>query len=245
MEHASQSHDSSSQSAMTAKSSSSQSAVKTKFSPLEIGTTLQLEAPHHTEEHRFYVRILGWAWGKSLIIAPPEERNWAILLKADTEVKIRGFTGDSVIAFITHVLCVHSVPYDHIHLAFPHEVEVASVRTAVRTQVEFEGEVTAGDKATLVKVVDLSVAGARITGSSDLGDIGDDLILNLAPEVGGEKRKVSVSATIRNKRSDDKLDAIPDSSYYGLQFQPLEKEQLLVVSSFLYEQLARNKINHT
>ena len=144
MERASQSHDSSAQSAMTAESSSSQSAVKTKFPPLEIGTTLQLEAPHSTEQHRFYVRILGWAWSKSLIIAPPEERNWPILLKADTEVKVRGFTGDSVIAFITHVLCVHSVPYDHLHLAFPHQLEVASVRTAARTQVELERVLKSG-----------------------------------------------------------------------------------------------------
>ena len=210
---------------------------------LKVGARLQLCTPYDDDEHRYPVTVIGWIPDKSIILEPPHNFNWPLLFKRDQEYTIRLFSGTSAFAFVARILCILGHPYDHIHLSYPPEVYAAPVRRAERAPVDLAAEVKVENKEHPVtaKMLDASVLGARIRVASDVGDVGDSIKVFVHLETGGKEWPVSLSSIIRNKHVAINTNDGPTPIYYGLEFQSVDDNQALIITSFLYEQMTHHE----
>jgi len=205
---------------------------------LKVGDRLQLCSPFDDDEHRYPVTVIGWIPDKSIVLEPPRGLNWQLLFNRKQRYTIRLFSGTSAFAFVAQILCILDKPYDHIHVSYPTEVYAAPVRRAERALVDLAAEVRVENNERPVKanMVDASVLGARIRATSDLGDVGDSIKVSLHLKTGGKEWPVSLSCIIRNKHLATNTNGDSSPTYYGLEFDSVDDNQALIITSFLYEQ---------
>lgn len=142
--------------------------------------------------------MIGWLHDQSVIVTPPENVNWPLLLKRNQEYTIRLFSGTSAYAFATHVLLILDRPYEQVHLSYSAEVLSAPVRRVERLKVDVAAEVEAGTDEVIRKaeIIDASVLGARIR-VADFGNVGDSIKVSFRLTAGGKEWPVSLSSIIR------------------------------------------------
>ena len=217
--------------------------AKNLLHALKVGDRLQLCTPYDDDEHRYPVTVIGWIPGKSIILEPPRHLNWQLLVRRDQQFTIRLFSGRSAFAFVAHILCISDQPYDHIHLSYPAEVHAAPVRRAERALVDLAAEVRVEntEHPFTAKMLDASVLGARIRATADLGDVGDSIVVFFHLKAGGKEWPLSLPSIIRNKQSPNNTNGDSSPIDYGLEFQSVDDNQALILTSFLYEQMTHQK----
>lgn len=208
---------------------------------LKVGDRLQLCTPYDDDEHRYPVTLIGWLHDQSVIVTPPENVNWPLLLKRNQEYTIRLFSGTAAYAFATHVLLILDRPYEQVHLSYPAKVLSAPVRRAERLIVDVAAEVETRTDEIIRKaeIIDASALGARIR-VADFGNVGDSIKVSFRLTAGGKEWPVSLSSVIRNKQKANDTNE-SDLSYFGLEFQSVDDDQALIITSFLYEQMTQQK----
>lgn len=80
--------------------------------------------------------------------------------------------------------------------------------------------------------MDISTSGAKIRTGQQIGRVGDHLDIQIEVQVASFTESLVVLGIIRNE------DLLEEEYYYGVQFEGLDQHEVLVVHSFVLEQMA-------
>jgi c-di-GMP-binding flagellar brake protein YcgR len=211
---------------------------------LAVGDALQLQyyPCRPIDEERFYVRVIGFLDGQSIITTTPITNGKTLSVSENQVFAVRLLSGNSVQAFVSTIIKKAVTPYHYIHLNYPKELESKIVRQAQRAatkiiatvQNEEPGKSEVRTKSALIS--DLSTAGALIESSEEIGEVGDMITAVAKIKVADMEDYVTLSAIIRRiiPKNDN-----GEKHKYGVQFQSLENKDKLAIHGFVYEQIAR------
>lgn len=206
---------------------------------LEVGTSMQLQGVGGPEAPRYQVRAVGYLPGKSVVVTMPEPNGRLVMPRIDQKFRVRMLRGESVLGFETRVLTVNNLPYPHLHLAYPAEVEGIVVRNAPRVAAEVPAmakNMADGDEATSQRVTlaDLSMTGTKLVAARPIGVVGDALHLSFEVDVAGKPEKLTLLGTIRSVGVRDR--EREDLGYrHGIQFGTVNRYQQVLLHGWVLQ----------
>jgi c-di-GMP-binding flagellar brake protein YcgR len=209
---------------------------------LQVGATLQLQFADDERKERRYVRLIGYLPAQSIIVTTPRAEGKVMLIREGQLFTVRLLAGNAVYAFTATVMRVHTRPYPYLHLSYPKKIESIVLRKAHRVAtklivvVENENPDKAAGKAKSAVIRDISTAGAQLTASESLGELGETISIAVRVEVGGVEQYLTLPAIIRRKFI-EKPEEKPNEETYGVEFQFVEDNDRLILHGFVYERL--------
>jgi c-di-GMP-binding flagellar brake protein YcgR len=146
---------------------------------LAIGDFFQIQAQVEQAENRYYVRLIGYLKGKSVLVTVPEADGRLCLVREGQAFVVRFFAGKNAYAFTANVLRSSNIPFPHMHLSYPSQVRGLVVRTGERVPVRIICAVAVQDGTKTVAaaglLTNLSVSGAMLSSKSRLGPAVDQV----------------------------------------------------------------------
>jgi len=144
-------------------------------------------------------------------------------------------------AFRAGVTRVCRQPFHYLHLTYPQAIETALARNARRTRLNLPAQVVPASgegAAALVIIENISIEGAQLESSTELGAVGTSiqLVASLQLDRIGE-RTVTLPAEIRNSKQQEGEDG-KLVFHYGVQFVSPPLESDLALAAFVYRELA-------
>lgn len=204
---------------------------------IRVGDTLFMQSG--AESPRLAVKLIGYLKGRGLITTEPEDHGDVVMLKDGQTFVVRFFSGQNAYAFTTTVARHTTVPYPHVHLAYPREVRGLEIRKGSRIDVELiaaiqmdvDGETRSGSG----KFVNMSTGGGALRAKAALGNKGDTISVKFKIEIGDIQSYLVFDAIIRMVSKDDGDLTMP--WMHGLQFINPDQNMTLALSAFVYQRL--------
>ncbi len=205
---------------------------------IQPGDAIQIQSS--LDSTRFSVRLIGYQKGRSVIVTNPVQDGAAIYLKEGQAFIARIFSGRYVFAFPCSVLASAVKPYPYLHLSYPADVAGVNirkgVRAALRTIAAFD---MGGGRRGAGIVVDLSCGGAFLLSKSHEIGLGRPIVLKFKLAIGTIEYVLELSGHVRSVRPNEEEPAL--GTGYGIQFADVSAEDNLVLSTFIYQQMADNR----
>jgi len=214
---------------------------------LSVGERVRLETV--SPRGRFSVRYLGAYSDRCLMVSVPVVNGTDKPLKEGVPVTLRLIALNRACAFKARVLRSQSTPVPMLFLDYPAAVEAVLVRKAprVNSQVIISvDEAVPGNFGSgwprPALCCDISLHGARIEASDQLGEVGDRLYVTARVRVGEVDQVLLVEGVIRN------LEEVEDSfsdgfrMVHGIEFLDMDEETQLILTGFVYQQMLREQI---
>jgi len=212
---------------------------------VRLGDPIQLQFIPLDERERLTAKIIGHTPNKSIIISAPSVNGKFPLLKENQPFVVRMLQGNDVYGFESSSLKYYSIPYPHVHLSCPKDLECITVRGSRRVGTETIVSVTTlenPDKSLSISMLNTSATGALLQTSNLLGELGDEINISVELEIALIKKYLRIKAIIRNiSTSDDNEDEL---NKYGVQFLDLSDEQKLIINAYVYEQIVLHMQNN-
>ncbi len=205
---------------------------------LKIGETVQLQSTSEREPQRHYVKLIGYAKGRSFIVSTPLQEGAYLLVRDGQGYVVRMFAGKNIYAFPASVIRAANTPYPHMHLTYPEEVVTRTIRKAERIDVRLIAAVDTGSsRGAPATVENLSLSGAGVNSKAQLGTAGAELKLGFKLELDGFARVLSLSAVIRISQPS----VVAEGQWLtGLEFRDIDPQDHLLLSGFIYRTLVEN-----
>ncbi|MGD2119230.1 MAG: flagellar brake protein [Chromatiales bacterium] len=212
-----------------------------------VGTRIQLQ-PEGIDNNptRYNVMLLGYYPGKSLIVTNPESQPGKTVLFRDSQAFIARIMQGSVCqAFRATAIQTNMLPYPHLHLSYPDEIEMTVVRNASRIATKQPALVrnlkATSDKRFEAMVVDLSSSGAKVATRVPVAEVGDSLHVKMQLEVANETDILNLAAEVKKAefREGDRQKGRLDLYYYGLMFEDLNRFQKVLLHAYVMEFAAK------
>ncbi len=210
---------------------------------LQPGDAIQLQY-HDNSSKRFYVKLIGYLPGHSIIVTSPRVDGKITIIKQDQKFVVRLLTGNTVCGFSSRLILSCARPYPYLHLSYPDELETTIVRKAQRLAINWivvvqnEEPDKTFDIPETANLVDISTGGALIKSDRPLGDKGDILTLTTKLIVGGSEHTLTMPSIIRRAELPE-TDATEQKYRYGLEFISIEETDRLILHGFVYENIAK------
>ncbi len=224
--------------------------ARTNFTPIEfeemnlqVGTRLQIIVVRDQKPAQYFTTLIGYVKDEYMLIKIPVEHGVLMSFHEGEKLTIRVFTGVKVCAFNAFVERVFMHPYFYAHLTFPKTVRAASLRMAMRVKVDLPGTVAPRDagegaKPVPVRIDNLSISGALLESTGEIGKNDDMVVLSfmLPVQPGNHEVPVSAQARIRNTGV-RKAEAPhrPDVHVCGVQFVALDPMHEMALQNLTYE----------
>ncbi|MCB1933030.1 MAG: flagellar brake protein [Candidatus Accumulibacter sp.] len=206
---------------------------------LAIGDSFQIQSQVEQGESRYYVKLIGYLRGKSVLVTIPEADGRLCFVREGQVFVVRFFSGKSAYAFTASVLRSSSIPFPHMHLAYPAQVRGLVVRTGERVAVRIICAVVLQEDMKTVNaagvLTNLSVSGALLSAKRSLGGTGDLLSVKFRVEIRGIEFLDAIDATIRSLARDESGEYL-----HGIQFAGLSDDVAIAMTAFVYQQLAES-----
>ncbi len=213
---------------------------------LQPGDTIQLQFSDDNTK-RFYVKLIGYLPGHSVIVTTPRVDGKITIIKQDQHFVVRLLTGNTVCGFSTRLIHSSARPYPYLHLSYPDELETTIVRKAQRLTINWivivqnEEPDKAFDIPETATIIDISTGGAFIKSDRPLGEKGDVLTLSTRLIVGSVDHTLVLPSIIRRAEYPDSQSK--DTKYsYGIEFLLSEETDKLILHGFVYEHLAKENV---
>ncbi len=205
---------------------------------VRLGDKVQLQFIPEDSRERLNARVIGHMPGKALIISAPSVNGKLILLRENQHFVVRMLRGNQVYGFNSEVLKYYTVPYPHVHLSQPADIESITVRGSRRVNTTLVVSVKDPQGKTVsATMLNTSATGALIKCGKPLGELNDVLQISIELTVSGIQKYLRFEATIRNLTQPEQSQ-IDDTDYrYGVQFGELDDDQRLLLNAFVHEQL--------
>ena len=217
---------------------------------LEIGDNLQLQIAAD-EGTRYYVKVIGYLAGKSLVVSTPMVDGHAIPISEGQSVIVRLMSGNEIVGFSVAVLCSAIRPYPHLHLSFPKDVQAVTVRKALRVELNVaamahpcltdSSEVDGSKEPQAVTIQDMSTSGALLVASKALAENGQGVLVSMDFDVADSVEKVTLMAIVRNIRPERGEKVGQRCFYHGVELRLIDRAQSVLVHAFVYERIARGQ----
>lgn len=201
---------------------------------IRIGDPIQLQT--NPESPRYIVRLVGYLKNRGVIVTQPELNGEMVMLREGMAFVGRFFSGQSAYAFTTNILKQTSVPYPHLHLAYPREITVVEVRRSPRVDVSLIAAIELPDGGAQFsgKVVNLSVHGVGLRTKTRIVDKGATLVIKLKVMIEGIETFMVLSGEVCSIQQDDDP-ALPFN--YGLKLVTPDNNTQLALAAFVYGRL--------
>ncbi len=207
---------------------------------IRVGDLLQMQSG--PESPRLTVKLIGFLKGKGLIVTVPESNGEFVMLKEGQSFIVRFFSGKNAYAFTSTVTKQTSVPFPHVHLAYPREVRGLVIRKDSRIDVELiaaisrEGE--AEGKGGAGKITNLSTGGAALRAKSRLGQKGDFLSVKFKITINEMQSFVVFDCELCAINEDGVDPGMP--FLHGLRFVNVDQNMSLALAAFVYQKIVDN-----
>jgi len=215
---------------------------------VNLGDPVQLQFVPENGRDRLNAKIIGHAPGKSLIISAPSVNGKLPLLKENQPFIVRMLQGNNVYGFESAVLKYYSVPFPHLHLRHPRDIECIVVRSSRRVGTELVVSVSTGiapDKILSVSMTNTSATGALLQTVEPLGELDSEISISIELEVVNIKKYLRIKAIIRNiSTPQDRKDDEDMLNKYGVQFTGLSEDHILIINAYVYEQIVQHLDEH-
>ena len=210
---------------------------------VKLGDLVQLQFIPEDGRDRLNAKIIGHAPNKSLIISAPSVGGKLPILKENQPFVVRMLQGSRVYGFQSIVLKYYTLPYPHLHLKQPENIECIQVRGAQRVNTSLVISVhTADDKTFSVTMLNTSASGGLLQAREVLGKLNDRVSISLELNISGIQKYLRFPAIIRNLSTpDDRGASDKDNSYFrhGVEFVDLDDDQKLTINAYVYEQIVK------
>ncbi len=185
--------------------------------------------------------FIGMVPGRTVLIATPMlGENRPLLLRKEQVVICRFFAHKVACAFRSQVVHLCTTPLSYMHLGWPSQVEVGTVRKSERVlanlQVSIVNQTNATWERSFGAIVDLSTSGARLESIEPIGDIGEQILISGKVVVGHVTRLISIEAVIRAEL--DKFELANSTAAYGIEFKYVSDIDFLALQAFVNGQVA-------
>jgi c-di-GMP-binding flagellar brake protein YcgR len=146
-----------------------------------------------------------------------------------------------VVAFETKVAYRSIQPYSYYHLVYPDNITALQIRNSERVTTHIAAQVDSdfdivGEWPKPAYIDNLSKTGARMSSPQSLGEKGHELLVSFEVSASGVTKEICLPSIIRNieLNTDEKVGE--EGRYIvGIQFVNLTDEQILTLSSYIYE----------
>jgi hypothetical protein len=207
---------------------------------IQPGEAMQIQSS--LDSTRFAVRLIGYLKGKSIIVTNPMQDGSAVYLKEGQAFIARIFSGKFVFAFSCTVLASAVKPYSYLHLSYPADVVGVNIRKGDRVKLRAIAafDTDSGRRGAGV-IVDLSCGGAFFLSKSPDVAPGRNLVLKFKVAVGHTEYVLELPGFVRSVRPNDEDPKLGGG--YGIEFSNVSPEDNLVLSSFIFQQIAENRVS--
>lgn len=198
------------------------------------GDIIHLERSFDTA--KITARIIGYLRGKSIFITIPADEQGSVFPKVGEAVVARIFSGKHVLGFPCTVLAIINSPFQYVHLSYPADVNGIVVRWSERANVRIITAIDLDGNPMSGIITDISTGGVSLaTRDRNLGT-GTELVLNFKLPLDGTTFVMRLAACVRVVRSNNS-DVLEGATVYGLQFCAPIAEDVLILSTFVNQQL--------
>ena len=206
-----------------------------------VGDTIQLQFFPGKEEDRYYVKLIGFLDGKSIVVTTPRDHGTALRINTGQEFIVRLISGNAAKGFNASAIYATSHPYPHLHLTFPDKLESTTVRKAERidcklivsVQNEEEGKSFSEGKSAAMK--NLSTAGAQLLTNEPIGEAGNQISITCKVTVAAFEQYLNILGIVR--RITENEDAETGKYEYGVEFTIPNDNDKLLLHGYIYEQM--------
>jgi c-di-GMP-binding flagellar brake protein YcgR len=215
---------------------------------LGIGDALQLQnasASNRTSQRRYYVKLIGFLNKAGIVVSHPIQDEELLVIEDGQSFLVRGFSGRKTYEFNANVLFASAIPYPHLHLSFPKQIDCLTMRGALRIQPNLASRIEMMDAASTqgkipAIVVDLSTSGARVHANRQFGKVGDLVKVALRLPVDDEEQDLLIPAVIRNSYNETLTENLGGAEVmtYGLEFIQAEGGTRMALQNFIYKTMA-------
>jgi hypothetical protein len=219
-----------------------------KFEDMKLvyGYPLQLQTSGATgQPERFSCRLIGCLPGRSILLSVPKSAGKLVRFRPGQKVVARLMVDNGIGIFASVVEVQTADPYPILHIGYPDNVSFKGIRGATRVAVEQAVVVTNLSKTDIPlaagSIMDISVTGARLGVTAELGDIGDKLQLSFNVNVAGIARELAIEAIIRS-RVEGEQQAFSDEITYGVEFIAPPEDGRLLLYAYVYAQICSEEI---
>ena len=172
---------------------------------------------------------------KSLIVSAPIANGRPVSCRVGSSLIIRLYVShlSCASAFRTQIQHTSALPFPHLFLDIPEQVEIGALRKSPRINVNLSG-VAKTDLVTKPQPViinNLSTDGARLQSKLYLGDCGDTVVLSTKMTVLDSEHTVKFTGVIRSAADPNNKD------YYGIQFTDLDDRAKLVLYAYVMSEI--------
>lgn len=207
---------------------------------LGIGDVFQVQMQIEQSESRYYVKLIGYVKGKSVLITTPEADGNLCFVREGQSFVVRFFSGKNAYAFTANVIRTSTIPFPHLHLSYPAQVRGLVVRSGERVGARLICSVTMHDGVktrTAAGVVNnISVGGAMLLAREPLGRKGDIVSVKFRILIREIESYLTLDATLCAITRGES--GSPDGEFqHGIQFAGLSNEDAIALTAFVYQKM--------
>lgn len=206
-----------------------------------IGDTVQLQFVPGNEEDRYYVKLIGFLDGKSIVVTTPRDQGAALRISNEQKFIVRLVSGNSAKGFTATAIHATSRPYPHLHLTYPQDLQTSTVRKAERidckliVSVQNEEPDKSFPEGKSAAMKNISTAGAQLTTNEPIGESGEKITITCKVTVAKFEQYLNITGMIR--RVSAKEDVEIGKYEYGVEFTIPDDKDKLLLHAFIYEQM--------
>ncbi|MBS0346938.1 MAG: flagellar brake protein [Proteobacteria bacterium] len=202
---------------------------------LDIGDTLQLQLQTDSGQQRYYVKLIGYLKGKSVLVTTPTQDGKVLLMREGQAFVVRMFSGKSVYAFGATIFKVANVPFPHLHLTYPNQVRGLVVRRGARARVSLIAAVSGLDgRSHAATILDLSTGGAMLVAKAPMGVREDRISIKFRVVVNEVEEYLTLPAVLRSVHATATTEGEKPQVHHGVQFEEMPHAEQVVLSAFVY-----------
>lgn len=210
-----------------------------------VGDTVQLQFFPGKEDEKYYVKLLGYLKGKSIILSMPRVDGVSLKIENGQQFIVRLVTGQTAQGFTASVLHATKHPYPHLHLNYPNNLESITVRKSNRVNCtlivsvkkldDTDPENTSESLGVSASMTDISSSGAQLTTNEAIGQQGDKISIQCKINIADLTQYLNITGIIR--RLVNKEENGVTKHEYGIEFVISEDTTKVLLQAFIYEKM--------
>jgi hypothetical protein len=187
-------------------------------------------------------KYIGVQVSRSIVAAvPPAARGTE--LKVGARVAVSMVSATAIATFTTVIEAVNNVPFAHVFLAYPDAISVRKVRSAARVNVGVSAEVTnlsAHDHLEVhhAQILDMSINGLKLASKEILGQIGEELAVQVQLSFDNIERNIMLNGNIRSQSLSTEV-GNPFPHLCGVEFASLDEDKRVLLYAFVFCMIQR------
>jgi len=210
-----------------------------------VGDTVQLQFFPGKEDEKYYVKLLGFSLGKSIILSMPRIDGRSIKIENEQQFIVRLVSGQTAQGFTASVLHATKHPYPHLHLTYPENLQSITIRKAERVNCtlivsvknikEENTEVSTENTGISASMTDISSAGAQLSTNEVIGKHGEKVSIHCKINIADLTQYLNITGIIRRMSEVEEKGVTKHE--YGIEFAITEDTEKVLLQAFIYEQM--------